>query len=152
VTNSTDQEPKDWYSLHAHVLPAPGKPMGPRHAHHKENQGHGSHEGVPLVTQQEALGRAASDSTEELRIDADANVKWSPEDLDRCDHGRHSIDDCFGCPDGRSTGNMYLSLWVGAQRRGVKVRIGTTLGGKPIFVEPARFRDGETEVVSDGQG
>lgn len=71
--------------------------------------------------------------------------KWVPEDLDRCDHGRHSTDDCFHCPDGRSEGNMYLSVWVGDARRGVKVRIGTTLGGEPILVEPARFRDGETD-------
>lgn len=26
-------------------------------------------------------------------------------DLDRCEHGRHQGDRCFGCPDGESTGN-----------------------------------------------
>lgn len=85
-------------------------------------------------------------------MNGDCDVKWVPEDLDRCDHGRHSIDDCFSCPGGRSEGNMYLSVWVGDQRRNVKVRIGTTLGGEPIYVTPARFRNGETEVPTDEQG
>lgn len=30
------------------------------------------------------------------------------QDLDRCEHGRHSIDHCLMCPDGRSTGNLLL--------------------------------------------
>jgi hypothetical protein len=29
-------------------------------------------------------------------------------DLDRCQHGRHSADPCFGCPDGQSTGNLLI--------------------------------------------
>lgn len=29
-------------------------------------------------------------------------------DLDRCVHGRHRIDHCFGCPDGRSAGNPHM--------------------------------------------
>lgn len=29
-------------------------------------------------------------------------------DLDRCEHGRHSADPCFGCPGGQSTGNLLL--------------------------------------------
>lgn len=28
-------------------------------------------------------------------------------DLDRCVHGRHQEDACFGCPDGVSAGNPY---------------------------------------------
>ena len=28
-------------------------------------------------------------------------------DLDRCQHGRHSIDSCLSCPDGQSAGNPY---------------------------------------------
>lgn len=50
-------------------------------------------------------------------------------DLDRCEHGRHSIDPCFSCPDGWSTGNMFLEPGQ---------RIGTTLGGEPIIAEPRR--------------
>lgn len=59
-------ETREWYPLHAHLLPGPGKFLGPRHAHHKDNQGHGSHEGVPLVTQQEALSWAANDPGSEV--------------------------------------------------------------------------------------
>lgn len=29
-------------------------------------------------------------------------------DLDRCVHGRHSIDPCWGCPGGQSAGNPHL--------------------------------------------
>jgi hypothetical protein len=29
-------------------------------------------------------------------------------DLDRCEHGRHSVDPCLACPGGRSTGNLLL--------------------------------------------
>jgi hypothetical protein len=44
-------------------------------------------------------------------------------DLDRCEHGRHEGDNCFGC-EGPSVGNLI------AQER----RIGTTLGARPIRV------------------
>lgn len=30
-------------------------------------------------------------------------------DLDRCDHGRHHGDPCFGCPEGMSAGNPHMS-------------------------------------------
>ncbi len=50
-------------------------------------------------------------------------------DLDRCEHGRHSIDNCSSCPDGWSTGNKFLENGQ---------RIGTTLYGDPIFVETVR--------------
>lgn len=56
-------------------------------------------------------------------------TQWRVEDLDRCEHGRHSIDPCFNCPEGWSTGNLFL-------RPGQ--RIGTTLGGDPIFAMPIR--------------
>lgn len=46
-------------------------------------------------------------------------------DLDRCEHGRHKQDPCFSCPDGQSTGNLYLTNGQ---------RIGTTLRGDPIVV------------------
>lgn len=29
-------------------------------------------------------------------------------DLNRCVHGRHQVDACFSCPDGRSAGNPHL--------------------------------------------
>ena len=29
-------------------------------------------------------------------------------DLDRCEHGRHDGDPCFGCPDGVSPGNPHM--------------------------------------------
>jgi hypothetical protein len=31
-------------------------------------------------------------------------------DLDRCEHGRHSVDHCYGCPDGQSAGNPFLPV------------------------------------------
>lgn len=45
--------------------------------------------------------------------------------LDRCEHGRHAADNCFSCPDGQSTGNLFL---IPGQR------IGTTLYGSAIVV------------------
>lgn len=78
-------------------------------------------------------------------------VKWKPEDLDRCAHGRHSIDPCYGCPGGWSTGNQFLIPGRTKPRdrirthQGVEqVRIGTTLRGLPIWVEPRRTLRGRT--------
>lgn len=38
-------------------------------------------------------------------------------DLDRCEHGRHSIDECFGCERGNgeraSTGNQHRHVVIG---------------------------------------
>ncbi len=54
-------------------------------------------------------------------------------DLDRCEHGRHSADPCFGCPHGQSTGNTFAPPGT---------RIGTDLGGRPIVVpEPDQRSD-----------
>jgi hypothetical protein len=80
-------------------------------------------------------------------------VVWTATDLDRCEHGRHSIDQCFDCPHGRSTGNLYLQtpsryqpdkpLIFGDPDRkrvrvlesgAVQVRIGTMVRGGPIWV------------------
>ena len=67
-------------------------------------------------------------------------VRWSPADLDRCEHGRHSIDRCFDCPAGTSSGNPFL---INPDRTGytmrtvdgrVEVRIGTMVHGEPIWV------------------
>lgn len=50
-------------------------------------------------------------------------------DLDRCIHGRHLPDDCFGCQRNgfpRNEGNPWLKDGQ---------RIGTTLGGRAIIVK-----------------
>lgn len=70
----------------------------------------------------------------------DTESKWQPADLDRCEHGRHSLDSCFECPYGRSAGNLFLTRY----RSSVKmtwqgrlfIRIGTNLNGDPIWVCP----------------
>lgn len=67
-------------------------------------------------------------------------VRWSPADLDRCVHGRHSIDHCFDCLGGPK--NLFLmapsTLPVDERVRhhgGVwEVRIGTMVHGEPIWV------------------
>lgn len=46
-------------------------------------------------------------------------------DLDRCQHGRHAADRCLECPDGQSTGNLYLPPGT---------RIGTSVHGQAIVV------------------
>jgi hypothetical protein len=66
-------------------------------------------------------------------------VTQSLSDLDRCLHGRHSIDGCLGCPNGQSTGNLFL-------RNGQ--RIGTDHGGEPIYAvteRPERPHEGGRE-------
>lgn len=67
-------------------------------------------------------------------------VKWSPADLDRCEHGRHSIDSCFDCPGGRSSGNTMLldpSEHATPLVRNIdgrtEIRIGTMVRGEPIW-------------------
>jgi hypothetical protein len=76
-------------------------------------------------------------------IEHEEVLKWSPEDLDRCEHGQHSTDSCFDCPEGLSTGNMFLyAPWeipaVLRRRRHLdrkyEVRIGTRVHGEPIWV------------------
>lgn len=46
-------------------------------------------------------------------------------DLDRCQHGRHAIDPCYGCPGGKSTGNLLIPP---------NTLIGHTVHGRPIVV------------------
>jgi hypothetical protein len=58
-------------------------------------------------------------------------AKTNIEDLDRCEHGRHSIDPCMMCPDGQSTGNLFLVPGT---------RIGTTLYGEAIVAPERTFR------------
>lgn len=66
-------------------------------------------------------------------------VKWHPSDLDRCQHGRHSVDSCFDCPGGQSSGNLFLDPLAGPKMRETRLatnefRIGTMVHGEPIFV------------------
>lgn len=44
-------------------------------------------------------------------------------DLDRCEHGRHRQDNCFGCPDGQSSGNKLLETGrvIGHDYRGRQI-------------------------------
>lgn len=55
--------------------------------------------------------------------------------LDRCEHGRHKADNCWNCPDGQSTGNLFLEPGQ---------RIGTTLYGDAIVV-PEQDKRGYSE-------
>jgi hypothetical protein len=69
-------------------------------------------------------------------------------DLDRCEHGRHSVDHCFDCPGGHSTGNLFLatpSADPQCATEGQEIRIGTTVHGEPIVVTPIRTLPTETE-------
>jgi hypothetical protein len=65
-------------------------------------------------------------------------LHWTKEDLDRCEHGRHSIDNCYDCPGGQSSGNLYLDPFAKPARRETRdmswIRIGTMVRGEPIFV------------------
>lgn len=71
-------------------------------------------------------------------------VRWSPADLDRCEHGRHSVDSCFDCPGGESSGNTFLLTPVPVDNDHpenvrivdgrTEVRIGTMVHGEPIWV------------------
>lgn len=78
---------------------------------------------------------------------------WDAADLDRCEHGRHSIDTCWGCGYW-STGNLYLAQYLanGGMRQlwpGGWVRIGTDLRGRAIVVNPQR-PNSRTEGPSGG--
>lgn len=63
-------------------------------------------------------------------------MTFSLDDLDRCVHGRHSIDPCLDCPGGWSEGNQLLTAFAVAP--GERVRIGTSVRGEPIYVTPRR--------------
>jgi hypothetical protein len=97
-------------------------------------------------------------------------VRWHPSDLDRCEHGRHSIDSCFDCPHGRSTGNLYLQtpshyqpdvplVWGDMDRKRVRaletgqiqVRIGTMVRGEPIWVATYDKPRGTAVTEDDGK-
>jgi hypothetical protein len=65
--------------------------------------------------------------------------RWSAEDLDRCKHGRHSIDSCFDCVKPTNRFLMAPST-ISIEERvrhldGIwEVRIGTMVHGEPIWV------------------
>jgi hypothetical protein len=59
-------------------------------------------------------------------------------DMDRCEHGRHEGDDCFGC-GGPSVGNMFVVKGA---------RIGTTLSGSPILIpDPDEARSDRSDAT-----
>ena len=67
-------------------------------------------------------------------------------DLDRCEHGRHSVDTCLDCPGGWSTGNLFLATPSADPQcvtAGQEIRIGTSVYGKPLMVTPIRLRTQE---------
>jgi hypothetical protein len=72
----------------------------------------------------------------EVYVVGEKPVTWSPDDLDRCEHGRHSKDACDSCPNGKNTGNLFLNpaglhAWTRDMRQR---RIGTNVHGEAIFV------------------
>jgi hypothetical protein len=83
--------------------------------------------------------------------------------LDRCEHGRHSIDSCFDCPGGQSHGNPFLFTEIppnnafpeNVRYEGgrVEVRIGTMVRGEPIWVVVRdRPRSGDGSSVFEQMG
>lgn len=55
-------------------------------------------------------------------------------DLDRCEHGRHEGDDCFGC-EGRSKGNPLMACSPARNVAYLAARqIGFDISGRPICV------------------
>lgn len=62
--------------------------------------------------------------------------EWDSSDLDRCEHGRHSGDKCFDCPNQVSIGNRFLVPLVPENWH--DCRIGTTIYGQPIVVKPVK--------------
>jgi hypothetical protein len=53
-------------------------------------------------------------------------------DLDRCVHGRHRVDSCLMCPNGKSAGNLWV--FPGAT-------IGHTVRGDPVVVPDPQSED-----------
>lgn len=72
-------------------------------------------------------------TVERNRLSALAEVLM---DLDRCEHGRHEGDDCFGCAEKIAGAASMGNPWAEAGTR----RIGTLMSGKPIVI-PAAHSD-----------
>lgn len=110
--------------------------------------------GAPAEATQEIL----SELTQVLRANESRHlpgVGWSPADLDRCEHGRHSIDSCFDCPRGKSVGNRFLVAPSQANpgqtrvtNEGLEVRIDTMVRGESIWV--VAVASPRTEGVDSG--
>jgi hypothetical protein len=86
---------------------------------------------------------SVADRGQALPVDA-TEVRWDASDLDRCIHGRHSIDSCVSCPDGMSAGNRFLAEGgdsITIMDGDALLRIGTTMRGNPILVRPDRRRE-----------
>jgi transcriptional regulator with XRE-family HTH domain len=94
-----------------------------------------------------SLAREAVARMRRLNVSAPENIEkevvtWTVEDLDRCEHGRHSIDSCVACPHGHSEGNAFLlapqnyptDRRIRVRDGAKQVRIGTTVHGYPIWV------------------
>lgn len=82
-------------------------------------------------------------------------VRWSPADLDRCEHGRHSIDHCFDCdkPTNRflmAPSTIPVEERVRHHDRVWEVRIGTMVRGEPIWVV-VRDKPGEASVTEQNE-
>lgn len=100
----------------------------------------------PVVGHRYGTGRECGPDAHWLapQTNSAATRTWRPEDLDRCEHGRHSRDNCLGCPGGWSTGNLYLAWpFTGLKSPGASVRIGTDYGGNPIMVTPIEVPEDE---------
>lgn len=110
----------------------------------------------------QVIGAAETDAIAggyaQVRLDAPRLKQWGPEDLDRCEHGRHSIDHCADCPGGVSSGNTFLLVPVPTGNDHpenvrivdgrIEVRIGTMVRGEPIWVV-VRDKPREAEVTSE---
>jgi dimeric dUTPase (all-alpha-NTP-PPase superfamily) len=75
-------------------------------------------------------------------VEAGLSYTWETliSDLDRCEHGRHSTDSCYGCPDGKSTGNL-------------KFKPGTVIGRTFTARTVLSFRDQRRGMTpSNGSG
>lgn len=96
-------------------------PAGPHEVHKYHICRHApDHDGDHLCRMCEETGTAA-DVEQKL---ASENYSALLAALDRCEHGRHAADSCYSCPEGQSTGNLFLLPGT---------RIGTTLGGQAII-------------------
>lgn len=92
----------------------------------------------------EVIGQALHDiragEVGTVRLGGPGTPRWTAADLDRCEHGRHSLDHCFDCPNGPR--NLFLlhpeSYPLDARTRvcndRFEVRIGTMVHGEPIWV------------------
>lgn len=87
-----------------------------------------AHESVRMALQYASSRQVLTEARE---VDEDLLERYRAayrilSDLDRCEHGRHSIDRCLMCPGGQSTGNLCLPAF--------NQPIGHTVHGAPIVM------------------